>query len=666
MIAARRDYAPYAELKTGTGTDMYGGGLPVKGNWVQFSVDESDKSVQEAEIGEQNEKRRVEYATRESGGMEFSGYTALTNFEPKTSNDQYMWDNPQYYADIIWKGADEEPIKMQAETFDVGFPSLLEYSIGVSESIALPGEEVNARARVIASSRAGPQMARQSKTQTENAGVSHKVNVSISSLQSQVVRTTQAEGEVDDKALGNINIASGVESPYFRVDMGYLNIGTYLDENALGAKITPVTLEWIKETGTISSPSARFTIDSGGFYTEKKVPNWYYEVVKSWRPQVSGVVCQCAARVVDSTLGVIMYCPNSITEEENRALSSMVLDKGSIWYGEGVSGFRYADGEEPTSVDGAKLLGRVDQSYNWYTGGDWQTLYGVINVQGGTGTNRIAYPGSMSEFSGKEGHSIGFYNKTEMRYYFPYRNKNGGVSEFRVGPVAELHSQYVSGRINAYTIAQAGNTTGKTDNVQLLRQAKEVFPARILRISAHTETDPECRSMNGLSTSNLTAEISKVDSSKRSVSAIPRTLLTTTHDCSSRLMASFSVDTNVSSTLSLPSAVSASVIHDDGYCIYSSLNLTSYGEAREQQYWPGKDFGYILDPAGMIYSDGSEGVEFYGLTNTLVYYDSGTGEYTELYELPTYVVRGAKKGSSRSTLFSQTAYLLEEVMVGAG
>ena len=681
MIAARRDYVPYAELRTDIGTDMYRGGLPMKGNYRQFSIDESDKSVMEAVVGEENEKKRVEYATRESGGIEFSGYTAVTNFEYLPEDRYYDWGTRDNSVQFTWEGGEEGSAKMHAETFDIGLPSTMFQAVGpASESVALPGEEVSYEIRVIASSRTGPQMVTQSRTQTENAGVSHEVDVSISSLQSQVVRTMQAEGEVDDKALGDIEIASGVESPYFNVNIGYLDIGTELDESILGAKITPVTLEWIKETGTISSPSARFMAGSSSIYVGKKVPNWYYQEIGKWRPQVSGVVCQCAARVVDSTLGVIMYCPNKATDEENRALVSRILDPADVFYGtdpkdisKTVPAFNYPGGKEPTSVDGARLLGRrnvldhwsAGNPAMWRNGGDWQTLYEVIDVQGGTGTNRIAYPRSMSKFEGKEGHWIRFYSDTAMSYCFPYGNETGGVSEFKVGPVAQYLSLYVFGRISAYTIAQAGNTTGKSDNIQLLRQAKEVFPSRILRISAHTETDSECRTMNGFSTNNLNAEISKVDSNKKSVSAIPRTLLTTTHNCSSRLMASFSADTNVSSTLSLPSAVSASVIHDDGGKIYALFHLLGLGE-NEDQHWPEKDFGYFRYVA-MQYTDQNEKEHpFAGWMDTLVYYDYNLDQHVELYQLPTYIVRGAKKGSSRSTLFSQTAYLLEEVIVGEG
>lgn len=660
MIAARRDYAPYAELRTDTGTDMYRGGLPVAGNWVRFSVDESDESVREAVIGEQNEKRRVEYASRESGGMEFSGYTAMTNFELKTDYDQYVWDNPRSAVDFTWTGDRGTPARLQAETFDIGVPITSGQAIdSVIESIALPGERVSAQKKMMVSAKTEAQTTRPSRTQTENAGVSHEVQAEIQSAQAQVVRTEYAAGKVDDTAFGNI-ATGNLRSPYFNVDIGYLNNGTELDEDVLGAKITPVTLEWIKETGTISSPSAGFTIGS----VQKKVPNWYYEEIRDRRIQgVQGVVCQCATRVVDSTLGIIMYCPNSYTVEDNNALILVVLEPGRICYGQEISDFNYEDGEEPQSVDGAKLLGRrnplikwPDDTAKWQLGGDWQTKYDIIDVSGGNG--KIAYPASTSEFKGIEEQSIGFESTTKMMYYFPFEaDIDSGVDEFRVGPVASYYSQYSSGRISAYTIAQAGNTTGTRNYNQLLRQAKEVFPARILRISAHTETDEGCRSMNGFSTSNLNAEYTESGHNERSVSAVPRALLTTTHDCSSRLMASFSVDTNISSVFSLPSAVSASVIHDDGYVINSGLSLTG-GGGEEQQYWPGKDFGYLLEPNDMMYKEPGGIIDFDGSMNTLVYYDSGTGKRTDLYQLPTYVVRGAMKGSSRSTLFSQTAYLL--------
>ena len=131
-------------------------------------------------------------------------------------------------------------------------------------------------------------------------------------------------------------------------------------------------------------------------------------------------------------------------------------------------------------------------------------------------------------------------------------------------------------------------------------------------------------------------------------------------------MASFSVDTNVSSTLSLPSAVSASVIHDDGGDIYAFFDLVGFGNAAESQFWPGKDFGYSYDSWSTLYTNQNEEARYFiGLMGTLeICYKNIM--WISLYELPTYVVRGAKKGSSRSTLFSQTAYLLEEVMVGVG
>lgn len=184
MIAARRDYAPYAELRTDIGTDMYRGGLPLKGNWVQFSVDETDKSVMEAVVGEWNEKRRVEYATREEGGIEFSGYTAVTNFEKLADNYHYEWGSPEIFVEFKWEGGEEGSAEIHAETFDIGLPSTMFQAISpANESIALPGEVLTATNRVMVSTETGEQMAMQSKTQTENAGVSHEAQVSISSLQ---------------------------------------------------------------------------------------------------------------------------------------------------------------------------------------------------------------------------------------------------------------------------------------------------------------------------------------------------------------------------------------------------------------------------------------------------------------------------------------------------
>lgn len=658
MIASRRDYAPYAELTTEVATDMYTGGLPVTGNWVQFSVDETDESVQDREIGEWNEKRRVEYATREEGGIEFSGYTAVTNFQHVTSNSYYIWENPASLVEFRWTGTPGVPANLQAETFDVGVPYPSGEAIGAArEDIAMPGEEVSAATRVLTSAKTGRQEARQSMTQTENAGESHEARVAISSFQRQIVRTGRATGEVDEKALGNLTL-EGVTSPYFDVDIGVLEPGTVLGEEVLGAGVTPVTLEWAKETGTLSSPSARF--DVGG--VSKQVPNWYYEQVGKRSPTVSGVLCQCSARVADTTLGVIMYCPNSDTEEKSGGTAQGILGPGTIQYGWGVPEYKYSEGEEPTSVDGAVLLGREkvdsvweDENARWWKGGDWQTLREIISVGGATGN--IALPASLSKYTGS---AISFSSTTWMRYHFPYED-GGGVHEFKVGPVACYESSYSTGRINAYTIAQAGNTAETGDGTQLLRQAKEVFPARILRISAHTETDEGCRSMNGLSTSNLNAEYTESGLEERSISAIPRALLTTTHDCSSRLMASFAADTNVSQYLSLPSAVSASVIHDDGGSASASLRLAGWG-SDETQDWPGKDFGYSLTSSQMEYTN-SSGTEypFSGVMNTLTRYNSQDDEKVSLGQLPTYVTRGAVKNSSRSTLFSQTAYLLDDV-----
>lgn len=662
MIAARRDYAPYAEIRKEAATDMYEGGLPVKGNYHQFSIDEPDESVREADIGEQNEKRRVEYASREEGGMEFSGYTAMTNIKHLEDGEHYEWGGYVPYLNFDWSATKDEPAKMNAEVFDIGFPSTSFQPINsVSESVALPGEEVSAQKRVMVSTRTGPQEARVSRTQTENSGASHEVDVGISSLQRQIVRSNLAEGEIDNRALGNIRVQD-IWSPYFNVWLGELEPGTILGEEILGVGATPVTLEWIKESGTISSFSAGFTVEG----KEKSVPNWYYERTTNWKESLlSGVVCQCSARVADSTLGIIMYCPNSATEEKQGAQTSVILSPGGIWYGHNINDgtplpkFKYPEGNEPTSVDGEKLLGRKNinemaeegNTGLWWNGGDWQTRYEIIDVQGGTGN--IAFPESASRYY--EGAEKLFVSFTLIKYCFPYQNEGGGVSEFRVGPVAGYISSYSPGRISAYTIAQAGNTTGTADGNRLLRQAKEIFPSRILRISAHTETDAGCRSMNGLSTSNLNAECI---GGERSVSAIPRALITTTHDCSSRIMASFAVDTNVSSYLSLPSAVSASVIHDDGGGIYASFYLMGTGIS-EEQFWPGQDFGYVSEDYIMEYYDQE------GKSNIFVGLMSALGINSQP-QLPTYVVRGAVNGSSRSTLFSQTAYLFRDVRGGVG
>lgn len=671
MIAARRDYAPYAEIRSEAATDMYSGGLPVKGNWVQFSVDEADESVLQAEVGEWNGKRRVEYATRAEDGIEFSGYTAVTNIQYMTSKDYYEWnEDPLGAVEFNWTGTPGVPANLQAETFDIGVPSPSGKAIdSVSESVAMPGEVLGDEKRVIVSAKVGAQEARQSRTQTENTAESHEAKVSISSLQKQTVRTIRAKGSVDDKAVGSIEIGSGVGSPYFNVDMGMLETGAELSKDILGADLTPVTLEWIKETGTVSSPSARFAVVIKGKSTVKKVPNWYYEQVGKRSPTVSGVVCQCAARVTDSTLGIIMYCPNSTTQEIDGTTTYDLLGPGTIQYGWGVPGYTYAKGEEPQNVDGAKLLGRRnasvawtdDSKARWWNGGDWQTLYEVIDVQGGTGTSKIAYPASISKHDGTAGLPVSFNSTTWMRYYFPYVDEEEEAHEFKVGPVACYQSSYSTERISAYTIAQAGNTEETADGSHLLRQAKEVFPSRILRISAHTETDEGCRSMNGLSTSNLNAEYTQHGLNEKSDSAVPRALLTTTHDCSSRLMASFAVDTNISSTLSLPSAVSASVIHDDGGSISAAFRLTGWG-TDEEQHWPGEDFGYSLTTGGMAYlDDEGENYGFAGAMSTLVRNNKETGTLTNIDQLPTYVVRGAMKDSGRSTLFSQTAYLLDDV-----
>ena len=362
---------------------------------------------------------------------------------------------------------------------------------------------------------------------TESTGQS----VSMKTVQSKHARTLISSYEDNE-----LKVEHGAyESPYTscRLDAA-ITEGTWMTFS-LGTDLqnSPIPPQWAREFTGVYTPSVtRCKLEPNGVpptYLQPQVfpaavPNFYYEFVGKERPRVGGVHCSSASERNTMSLGAMF-----VLGKRNYKNSSgqIVQHNNCIVFGSdtsmeivGTTGAAYDD-EYPTppsltvglqgfsgtnrmeSMENGMLLEDSEQPWNTY-----MLSYNpsFMNLKKGTGTDpdtesRTAYNRYTStvEIDGGELKST---CEQLLDYTFVHYGSGSPAppAAFTIEGVCKMKSVLNYSISSAYTIAQAGNslTNGmiyKLDDYKdwykdktrtvggFTRQAKEVFPARVTKLS---------------------------------------------------------------------------------------------------------------------------------------------------------------------------------------
>lgn len=383
--------------------------------------------------------------------------------------------------------------------------------------------------------------------------------VSVKTLQSKHARTL--ESSYDNNTL---RVADGAyESPYVACRMNAITeqeAEKTLPEVPAGLENSPMPSQWAREFTGVYTPSVTLCkLEANGQGTTflqphvypAAIPNFYYEEIGKERPRVGGVHCSSVSETSTMSLGAMFFLGRRSYKESggNDAQHNDCVVFGNNTpihiYGtiDQQDGFKKPPPSLTTSLAGFSGTNSLAPMGNGMSLDDsqqpWNTYMlsynpSFMNLEKGSPLepdteSRTAYNRYTSSMDGTTGNTV----QTTCEQFLDYSFVHYGPSSGGLAPPAVLTIEGVckmtsalSGKVeSAYTIAQAGNslTNGmiyKLDNYEdwyeiktrtvagFTRQAKEIFPARITKLSCKVQNS-DMQGVCGLSNETYTPDYRK-------------------------------------------------------------------------------------------------------------------------------------------------------------
>lgn len=383
--------------------------------------------------------------------------------------------------------------------------------------------------------------------------------VSVKTLQSRHARALKSSYEDNE-----LKVEYGAyESPYLECRVEAITTSTTL-KFPFDLEDSPIPTQWAKEFTGVYTPSATVCRiepngSEGTFYQPHvypaAVPNYYFEVIGKERPRIGGVHCSSASERNTMSLGAMFflgersYKDNTGTTQTHNDCIAFGSDKSMNIVGTTDEDY---DDEYPTppsltaSLTGFGSTNRMVSMENGVllddSGQPWNTYMlsynpSFMNLKIGTSDNpdtesRTAYNRYKSTAYIEED-SFGSKCEQFLDYTFvhygPYVEGVAPPAAFTIEGVCRMESHLYYNIRSAYTIAQAGNSLAngmiykldeykdwyeqKTRTVGgFTRQAKEVFPSRITKLSCRPQNN-NMQGVCGLSNGKLTDDFLKTKGS---------------------------------------------------------------------------------------------------------------------------------------------------------